>query len=155
MGGAQSCEADVQPPGPIDTELELGDLARVHPDDDDSALPPNVNDESRYIFAEDVVGLSLQYFDGTNWTDTWDGSTLGADGKTPIGPPRLVQITLAADERSTWSPRSGGRQETIVECFAVELRDELRRVRSCLVATAMLCRDNLIVRSNSRVNAQQ
>lgn len=74
--------------------LARQEVSRVTADDDDSALPPNVVDESRYLFAEDVIGLTFQYFDGTAWTDTWDGSTLGADGKTPIGPPRLIQITL-------------------------------------------------------------
>src|SRR5437588_1403521 len=97
--------------------LARQEVTRVTSDDDDSALPPNVNDESRYIFAEDVVGLSLQYFDGTNWTDTWDGSTLGADGKTPIGPPRLIQITLTIRYAGT----QGGEatEKTFIHCVAI------------------------------------
>jgi hypothetical protein len=42
-----------------------------------------------------VTGLSFRYFDGVGWVDTWDGTALGADGKTPIGPPRAVEITLS------------------------------------------------------------
>src|SRR6476619_7561311 len=37
MGRAQSREADVEGPCPVDAELELRDLAREHPDDDDPA----------------------------------------------------------------------------------------------------------------------
>jgi prepilin-type N-terminal cleavage/methylation domain-containing protein len=97
--------------------LARQDVTRVTSTDDDAALPPNVNDESRYIFAEDVVGMSLQYFDGTNWTDTWDGSTLGADGKTPIGPPRLVQISLTIRYAGTQGGEA--KEKTFIHSVAI------------------------------------
>src|SRR5262245_21721210 len=96
--------------------LARQEVTRVTADDDDSALPPNV-DESKYIFAEDVVGLSFQYFDGTAWTDTWDGSTLGADGKTPIGPPRLIQITMTIRYAGTQGAEA--REKTFIHSVAI------------------------------------
>lgn len=96
--------ADTQPLGASDIHritywlagggLAKQDITRVTADDDSASLPPAVDDESKYILSEDVVGLQFRYFDGTNWTDSWDGATIGADGKTPIGPPRLIEITL-------------------------------------------------------------
>jgi len=65
--------------------------------------------------------------------------------------PPLQRAAHAADERSAWSQRSGGRHETVVG-FAVELKNQLCRVCSCLAAAAIPCQDNLIVCSNSRVN---
>lgn len=74
--------------------LARQDLDRVTADDDDSQLPPNVSDEQKYILAPEVTGVTFRYFDGTTWQDSWDGTVLGADEKTPIGPPRAVEITL-------------------------------------------------------------
>jgi prepilin-type N-terminal cleavage/methylation domain-containing protein len=74
-------------------------LARMEvklPTSDDAAnlLPPNVDNESAYIIAEEVRSLNFQYYDGTQWNDTWDSTTLGADGITPIGSPVAVAVTI-------------------------------------------------------------
>jgi len=76
------------------TGLAKQEVTRVTADDDSTALPPAVDDESKYVIADEVTGLNFRYFDGTSWVDSWDGSSLGADGKTPIGPPRAVEVTL-------------------------------------------------------------
>jgi hypothetical protein len=55
---------------------------------------PSEPDEFTNILAGEVKQFSVSYFDGTNWTDTWDGSTAGPDGVTPLGPPRCIEITL-------------------------------------------------------------
>jgi hypothetical protein len=78
-----------------DGGLARQEIDRVTADDDDTQLPPNVTDEGRYIMAPEVTGLGFRYFDGAAWNDTWDGTVLGTDGKTPIGPPRAVEITLS------------------------------------------------------------
>lgn len=59
-------------------------------------LPPNGSPPSddSLIIAPEVRGITFSYYDGTEWQDTWDGTTLGADGVTPIGPPQAIQITL-------------------------------------------------------------
>jgi len=96
--------------------LARQEVTRVTADDDDAALPPNV-DETKFIYAEDVVGLSFQYFDGTAWTDTWDGSMLGADGKTPIGPPRLIQITMTIRYAGTQGAEA--KEKTFIHSVAI------------------------------------
>jgi hypothetical protein len=78
-----------------DSGLARQEIDRVTADDEDTALPPYVQDEARYILAPEVVELSFRYFDGISWVDSWDGTLLGADEKTPVGPPRAVEITLA------------------------------------------------------------
>jgi len=66
----------------------------VTSDDALQNLPPGIDNESSYILAEEVVSLNFQYFDGTDWQDSWDCTTLGADGVTPIGSPRAIAVTL-------------------------------------------------------------
>jgi hypothetical protein len=63
-------------------------------DDPDAAMPPNVSDESKYVIAPEVTAVNFRYFDGTNWQDTWDGTVIGPDEKTPVGPPRAIEVTL-------------------------------------------------------------
>ena len=46
------------------------------------------------LLADEVQSLEFRYFDGQSWVDTWDGTELGLDGLTPIGPPLLIEITL-------------------------------------------------------------
>jgi type II secretory pathway pseudopilin PulG len=59
-----------------------------------STIAPNVSDEGSYVMAEEVKSLTFSYFDGTNWQDTWDGTQLGPDNVTPIGPPVAIAIVL-------------------------------------------------------------
>src|SRR5262249_9164583 len=56
---------------------------------------PGAVDEKQFVISEDVVGLTFQYFDGTEWWDSWDGTVLQSDGQTPQGPPMAVAITLS------------------------------------------------------------
>jgi prepilin-type N-terminal cleavage/methylation domain-containing protein len=57
-------------------------------------LPPGLPDEDQYVVAPEVKNVQFQYFDGTDWQDSWDCTTLGADGVTPIGPPSAIAITV-------------------------------------------------------------
>jgi prepilin-type N-terminal cleavage/methylation domain-containing protein len=63
-------------------------------DDTTTLLPANVDNESAYVIAEEVRSLSFQYWDGTQWNDSWDSSTLGADGITPVGSPVAVAVNI-------------------------------------------------------------
>jgi hypothetical protein len=49
---------------------------------------------SREMVAKEVRSLQFEYFDGTTWQDSWDGTQTGSDGVTPIGPPLAVAITI-------------------------------------------------------------
>jgi prepilin-type N-terminal cleavage/methylation domain-containing protein len=62
--------------------------------DSTDVLPPNVPNDASYLLAEEVIDLQFEYFDGNAWQDSWDSTQLGADGVTPIGPPRAVAITI-------------------------------------------------------------
>jgi prepilin-type N-terminal cleavage/methylation domain-containing protein len=75
--------------------LARQDVVVVTSDDTNmSNLPPPGVDDMTTIVAPEVVGISFQYFDGTNWQASWDGTQFGTDGVTPIGPPVAIQITL-------------------------------------------------------------
>jgi Tfp pilus assembly protein PilV len=58
-------------------------------------LPPGIDGESSYVIADEVRELNFQYFDGTNWQDSWDSTTPGADGVTPIGSPCAIAVTIS------------------------------------------------------------
>jgi prepilin-type N-terminal cleavage/methylation domain-containing protein len=94
-------------PAPLESDIRRitywlaadGGLARretVLATAEDATVPPqDLGDEREAILAEEVKELAFQYFDGTNWQDSWDGTALGADGQTPIGPPLLIAVTIA------------------------------------------------------------
>ncbi|HEX3147104.1 MAG TPA: prepilin-type N-terminal cleavage/methylation domain-containing protein [Gemmataceae bacterium] len=49
-------------------------------------------EEKDYVIAEEVTKLQFEYWDGTSFTDTWDGRTLNTDGKTLKGPPMAIRV---------------------------------------------------------------
>ena len=55
-------------------------------------------EERDYVIAEEVTRLQFEYWDGTQWQDTWDGRTLNADGITPtwsaLGYPRPLHLWM-------------------------------------------------------------
>ena len=56
-------------------------------------LEDNPQDPPDVVLARDVINFTLSYYDGSNWTDTWDSTQLA----TPSGPtaiPVAVQFTL-------------------------------------------------------------
>ena len=47
------------------------------------------------LLASEVKTLQFEYWDGTQWATSWDGTqTSPLDGVTPIGPPQAIRITL-------------------------------------------------------------
>ena len=60
-----------------------------------SNLPPPGVDDMTKIVAPEVLAISFEYFDGTNWQQSWDGSMPGTDGITPVGPPVAIAITVS------------------------------------------------------------
>ncbi len=77
-----------------DGGLARQDVDRVTADDEDAQPPPGVPNEDRLIVAPEVVGVNFRYFDGASWVESWDGSAIGDDGTTPLGPPRAIEIRL-------------------------------------------------------------
>jgi prepilin-type N-terminal cleavage/methylation domain-containing protein len=69
-------------------------------------LPSEV-DENTKILANEAKEFEVRYYDGTSWQESWDGSSPGPDGKTPMGPPRAIEITVTlgvpgSDETKTY-----------------------------------------------------
>ena len=83
--------------------LARQEIPLVSSDDALQNLPPGIDNETSYVIADEVRSVQFQYFDGTDWQDTWDSTTLGADGVTPIGSPRAIAVTLGVTR-----PRSPG-----------------------------------------------
>jgi hypothetical protein len=46
------------------------------------------------VLAPEVKSVQFQYFDGTDWQDSWDCTTSGDDGVTPIGPPQAIAVVV-------------------------------------------------------------
>jgi prepilin-type N-terminal cleavage/methylation domain-containing protein len=61
--------------------------------------------EKDYVIAPEVVRVEFSYFDGTGWLASWDGRSLGQDGKTPKGPPTAMAVVLELE-----FPGTGGAQ---------------------------------------------
>jgi hypothetical protein len=58
------------------------------------SVPPDSGDPNSKLLAPEVKSLQFQYFDGSDWQDSWDGTQPGSDGVTPIGPPLAIAVTL-------------------------------------------------------------
>jgi hypothetical protein len=56
--------------------------------------PADIPNDPSLVIAEEVKGLNFEYWDGTAWQESWDGTVLGSDGQTPIGPPIAIAITI-------------------------------------------------------------
>ena len=48
--------------------------------------------------------LNFQYFDGTDWQDSWDSTALGPDGVTPLGSPLAIAVTIGIAPQHTAGP---------------------------------------------------
>ena len=59
--------------------------------------PPDVSNPT--IIAPEVKNVLFEYFDGSDWQASWDGTTMSGDGITPIGPPAAIRITLTVLHR--------------------------------------------------------
>jgi prepilin-type N-terminal cleavage/methylation domain-containing protein len=62
--------------------------------------------EENDSIAPEVTDVTFEYFDGSGWAGSWDGSILGPDGVTPQGPPRAVRAKLVL----TFPASRGGQQ---------------------------------------------
>ena len=77
--------------------------------------PPDVSDpNSKLIIAPEVKSLQFQFFDGSAWQDSWDGTVTGADGVTPLGPPAAVAITIGL------APPDGGELKTYRHVIGIQ-----------------------------------
>jgi hypothetical protein len=81
--------------------LAMQEVKIITSQDITNLMPPNVPEDGYVNIAEEVRSLTFSYWDGTSWQDSWDSTTPGADGVTPIGPPRAVQIVIGLAKPGT------------------------------------------------------
>jgi prepilin-type N-terminal cleavage/methylation domain-containing protein len=74
--------------------LAMQEVKIITSQDVTNLMPPNLSEDAYQVLAAEVRSLTFSYFDGTTWQDSWDSTTPGADGVTPIGPPRAVAIVV-------------------------------------------------------------
>jgi hypothetical protein len=56
---------------------------------------PTFDNPQQYVFANEVVDVLFEYYDGASWQPNWDGGALGGnDGNTPVGPPAAIRVTI-------------------------------------------------------------
>jgi hypothetical protein len=72
-----------------------------------SSMPPDPGDPFSVQFSKDVLDCSFEYYDGAQWNDTWDGTTLSADGVTPMGPPMAIAVNLKIGRRDVKTADAG------------------------------------------------
>jgi len=51
-------------------------------------------DEGSFVIAEEVSQLVIEYWDGSAWSETWDGREKLDDGKTLKGPPMAIRVRV-------------------------------------------------------------
>ena len=68
-------------------------------DAQDTSVPPSGADPAQCRLAREVKSIEISYYDGTSWQDSWDSTTLGTDGVTPIGSPRAIAIRIGLQSR--------------------------------------------------------
>lgn len=71
---------------------------------DAAQLPPEVPDPASHVIAPEVTKFRVEYFDGTEWQTTWDGTELDSSSSLPMGPPSLIAINITI---STPTGRAG------------------------------------------------
>jgi hypothetical protein len=98
-----------------DLGLARQEIGRVTANDDSSQLPPDVPDEASFVIATEVDFIEFHYFDGNDWVDSWDGTTAGPDGTTPMGPPHAVKIIIGIR-----SPGPGNKVRKYTHVIAIQ-----------------------------------
>jgi hypothetical protein len=87
--------------GDIGKGLARQEIVIVTSDDQMNNLPPDIADAETFIFAPEVLACTFEYYDGTNWQQTWDGTSadgLGTvlnTGQVAVGPPLAIRLTLS------------------------------------------------------------
>jgi hypothetical protein len=61
---------------------------------DTSGLDEADSGTTTTLIADEVTQISFQYWDGASWSGNWDGSALGDDLLTPIGPPLAIEMRI-------------------------------------------------------------
>lgn len=68
---------------------------KVATSDDALGVPTDLPDDEIFVIAEELQSVAFQYFDGSAWQESWDGSQPpSSGGSNPQGPPVLIAVTV-------------------------------------------------------------
>lgn len=81
--------------------LARAEIRQATGTDVDSIDPTSFADQNKYVFAPEVKDVDFQYWNGTAFQSTWDGTLTVSDGAPPAGPPSAIQVKITL--RSTLS----------------------------------------------------
>jgi len=81
------------------------------------AIPPSVSDPEPYIIAPEVKSFSLEYYDGSTWQSSWDGTTTDSTTGYPIGPPMAIAVTITLEIPS----HGGGKPKQVTRRHVVAI----------------------------------
>jgi prepilin-type N-terminal cleavage/methylation domain-containing protein len=56
------------------------------------------SNEDADVIADEISDVSFEYFDGTDWQTSWDGTQLNLDQQTLLGPPRAIRATFTINK---------------------------------------------------------
>jgi hypothetical protein len=90
--------------------LGSGGLARMETStvtgQDPSSIIPSDSAAAGLVIAPEVQSITFSYFDGANWQASWDGTTPGPDGSTPMGAPVAVAVVIGMSQPGTTDLKS-------------------------------------------------
>ena len=78
-----------------DGGLARQELPWLTSDENLNSTGPVIEDgkeERDYVIAEEVTRIQFEYWDGSAWTDVWDGRERNTDGITLKGPPMAIRV---------------------------------------------------------------
>jgi prepilin-type N-terminal cleavage/methylation domain-containing protein len=81
------------------------------------AIPPPGADVDSCIIAPEVKDFTVEYFDGTSWQSSWDGTTQDSTTSNPIGPPMAIAFTITVEVQGHGQEK--GRQSTYRHVVAI------------------------------------
>jgi hypothetical protein len=76
--------------------LARAEIRQATSPDSDTVDPTALAEQNKYVIAPEVKSILFEYFDGTTWQASWDGTfSPSTDGSSPPqGPPAAIRITI-------------------------------------------------------------
>ena len=89
-------------------------------DDISGQTEPDTSTEIDDIIAPEATDLLFEYWDGSTWQSSWDGSTLGSDMKTPIGPPMAIRVSIWIKQPDSLARGTEGQTKKFTHVIALQ-----------------------------------
>ena len=89
-------------------------------DDISGSTEPDTSTEADDTIADEVTDLLFEYWDGSAWQSSWDGTQLGSDMKTPLGPPMAIRVTLWIKQPDSATRGTVGETKKFSQVIAIQ-----------------------------------